>query len=198
MIRYLAANFPKVLDLPDNAGRTALHYAAATPKDAHNFYRILTNCGANAAVKDKSGCTAETYLKTKGKLPFKDLQELVRVSTFGGKGLALGEGFVGLTAADTSKPQSKTRDLKSSGEFNIVRLCTELLKRGPKEANFHYCILYKCIVISHFSPTTPRYLKNISTHCLKGTLFDVCTYFALWCLYPIAVQKLRLLTALTR
>ncbi len=50
--RYLATNFPKVLELSDHRGRTCLHYSALA-KDPSQCLRMLANAGADRDVKDK-------------------------------------------------------------------------------------------------------------------------------------------------
>ena len=50
--RYLSYNFPKVLSLVDQQGRTALHYAAVTEESGH-YYKLLVNAGADPSAKDK-------------------------------------------------------------------------------------------------------------------------------------------------
>lgn len=51
IVRYLGARFPETLNARDNNGKTPLHYAA-TIKDNGHYYNLLTNLGANAAIKD--------------------------------------------------------------------------------------------------------------------------------------------------
>ncbi|XP_066904241.1 uncharacterized protein [Halyomorpha halys] len=64
VLRYLAGRFPETMHAQDSAGRTPLHYAATLPDNGH-FYSLLITLGADKAILDKSGKTAEYYLKNK-------------------------------------------------------------------------------------------------------------------------------------
>ena len=60
-LRYLASNFPKVLDLVDGQSRSALHYAAVSKEDGNNYHNILSAAGANADLKDKVRVRTYSY-----------------------------------------------------------------------------------------------------------------------------------------
>ncbi|KAJ1527016.1 hypothetical protein ONE63_008560 [Megalurothrips usitatus] len=62
VVRYLAGRFPETLAVRDLRGRTPLHYAAVLADNGH-YYNLLLNLGANRALKDKSGRTADFYLQ---------------------------------------------------------------------------------------------------------------------------------------
>ncbi|KAK3913347.1 Putative ankyrin repeat protein, partial [Frankliniella fusca] len=62
VVRYLSGRFPETLSARDLRGRTALHYAAVLADNGH-YYNLLLNLGANRALKDKSGRTADFYLQ---------------------------------------------------------------------------------------------------------------------------------------
>ncbi|CAD6188138.1 unnamed protein product [Caenorhabditis auriculariae] len=58
MVEYLAANFSTRLDSLDQAGRTALHYAAV---QSNAIYDTLVDLGADRDIADQDGVTAEEY-----------------------------------------------------------------------------------------------------------------------------------------
>ncbi|XP_051860133.1 uncharacterized protein LOC117570110 isoform X1 [Drosophila albomicans] len=75
IVRYLASRFPETMEITDNDGRTALHYAA-TIKDNGHFYNVLSQLGANPKAVDKLGHTPEFYVdmdKSKDVLTYSEL-----------------------------------------------------------------------------------------------------------------------------
>ncbi|XP_075237605.1 uncharacterized protein LOC142333898 [Lycorma delicatula] len=72
VLRYLAARFPETLHARDHHGRTALHYAATLPDNAH-FYNVLLTLGADKDMPDVYSKTPEYYLKNPGELTHSQL-----------------------------------------------------------------------------------------------------------------------------
>ncbi|KAE8750583.1 hypothetical protein FOCC_FOCC002563 [Frankliniella occidentalis] len=72
VVRYLSGRFPETLSARDLRGRTALHYAAVLADNAH-YYNLLLNLGANRALKDKRGATADFYLQNPNTLTHRQL-----------------------------------------------------------------------------------------------------------------------------
>uniref|UniRef100_A0A1I8BXT1 ANK_REP_REGION domain-containing protein n=1 Tax=Meloidogyne hapla TaxID=6305 RepID=A0A1I8BXT1_MELHA len=60
IIRFLAANFPLVLNAPDYNKRTAMHYAAAA-RDGGHYLKILGKAGADPMAVDNEGRTPDYY-----------------------------------------------------------------------------------------------------------------------------------------
>uniref|UniRef100_A0A914CDY9 Uncharacterized protein n=1 Tax=Acrobeloides nanus TaxID=290746 RepID=A0A914CDY9_9BILA len=60
IIRYIAANFPAVLNAPDYNKRTPLHYAAAS-RDGGHYMKILAKAGADPMAVDNEGRTPDYY-----------------------------------------------------------------------------------------------------------------------------------------
>ncbi|VDN06231.1 unnamed protein product, partial [Thelazia callipaeda] len=60
IIRYIAINFPSVLNAPDYNKRTPMHYAAAT-RDGGHYLHILSKAGANPLATDNEEHTVDYY-----------------------------------------------------------------------------------------------------------------------------------------
>ncbi|GMT20603.1 hypothetical protein PFISCL1PPCAC_11900 [Pristionchus fissidentatus] len=60
ILRYIASNFPSVLNAPDYNKRTAMHYAAAA-RDGGHYLKILGKAGADPMGVDNEGRTPDYY-----------------------------------------------------------------------------------------------------------------------------------------
>ncbi|GMR43020.1 hypothetical protein PMAYCL1PPCAC_13215 [Pristionchus mayeri] len=60
ILRYIASNFPSVLNAPDYNKRTAMHYAAAA-RDGGHYLKILGKAGADPMAVDNEGRTPDYY-----------------------------------------------------------------------------------------------------------------------------------------
>ncbi|KAI6240921.1 Ankyrin repeat and Ankyrin repeat-containing domain-containing protein [Aphelenchoides fujianensis] len=60
IIRFIAAQFPSVLNAPDYNKRTAMHYAAAA-RDGGHYLKILGKAGADPMAVDNEGRTPDYY-----------------------------------------------------------------------------------------------------------------------------------------
>ncbi|CAB3403422.1 unnamed protein product [Caenorhabditis bovis] len=60
IVRFIAGNFPTVLNAPDYNKRTAMHYAAAA-RDGGHYLKILGKAGADAMAVDNEGRTPDYY-----------------------------------------------------------------------------------------------------------------------------------------
>ncbi|KAH7727798.1 Protein F34D10.6 b [Aphelenchoides avenae] len=60
IIRFIAAQFPSVLNAPDYNKRTAMHYAAAA-RDGGHYLKILAKAGADPMAVDNEGRTPDYY-----------------------------------------------------------------------------------------------------------------------------------------
>lgn len=68
ILEYLAIKHDDVLNVTDNMGRTALHYAAGR-RDGGHYYKLLTDAGATDDVKDLNGRTPTEIYEEPDLLP---------------------------------------------------------------------------------------------------------------------------------
>uniref|UniRef100_A0A0N4U7Y3 ANK_REP_REGION domain-containing protein n=1 Tax=Dracunculus medinensis TaxID=318479 RepID=A0A0N4U7Y3_DRAME len=60
IVRYIASNFPSVINSPDYNERTPMHYAAASCDGGH-YMKILSKAGGDIKATDKEGRTPDYY-----------------------------------------------------------------------------------------------------------------------------------------
>ncbi|KAK6741809.1 hypothetical protein RB195_009591 [Necator americanus] len=65
MVEFIAMDFPHAINLPDQAGRSAIHYAAAQP---NAIYDTLIDLGADPRLTDIEGYTAEAFRRSPDRL----------------------------------------------------------------------------------------------------------------------------------
>ncbi|XP_035701935.1 uncharacterized protein LOC110846646 isoform X2 [Folsomia candida] len=79
VVRYLIGNYQGT-DIPDNSGRTPLHYAATLP-DHGTMYKILIQSGADPNIKDINDNPPGVYLRRKDLLTREELMDPVNGSS---------------------------------------------------------------------------------------------------------------------
>ncbi|WKX99944.1 hypothetical protein Q1695_014649 [Nippostrongylus brasiliensis] len=65
MVELIVSEFPQAIDLTDQSGRTAIHYAAAQP---NAIYDTLIDLGADPNIADAEGFSAEAFRRSPDRL----------------------------------------------------------------------------------------------------------------------------------
>ncbi|CAJ0598821.1 unnamed protein product [Cylicocyclus nassatus] len=65
MVEFIATEFPQAINLPDQAGRAPIHYAAAQP---NAIYDTLIDLGADPRITDTEGYSAEAFRRSPDRL----------------------------------------------------------------------------------------------------------------------------------
>ncbi|XP_052120049.1 uncharacterized protein LOC113205649 isoform X5 [Frankliniella occidentalis] len=124
VVRYLSGRFPETLSARDLRGRTALHYAAVLADNAH-YYNLLLNLGANRALKDKRGATADFYLQNPNTLTHRQL-----LADIGEPESIADEMFS--DKVDNDKVSSR-RDVHAADTMALMDRCFRLLHEGVEQ-----------------------------------------------------------------
>ncbi|KAH8369903.1 hypothetical protein KR093_001416, partial [Drosophila rubida] len=148
IVRYLASRFPETMEITDNDGRTALHYAA-TIKDNGHFYNVLSQLGANPKAVDKLGHTPEFYVdmeKSKDVLTYTEL-----LSIFGAEEMEnqlLSDQGQAQPVSFQANPIFKTEQGKYLADTladPLIKALTEIANKRPKDP-----VAYLASYLQHF------------------------------------------------
>ncbi|XP_051860134.1 uncharacterized protein LOC117570110 isoform X2 [Drosophila albomicans] len=148
IVRYLASRFPETMEITDNDGRTALHYAA-TIKDNGHFYNVLSQLGANPKAVDKLGHTPEFYVdmdKSKDVLTYSEL-----LTIFGAEEMEnqlLSDQGQAQPVSFQANPIFKTEQGKYLADTladPLIKALTEIANKRPKDP-----VAYLANYLQHF------------------------------------------------
>ncbi|KAH8307053.1 hypothetical protein KR044_004237 [Drosophila immigrans] len=148
IVRYLASRFPETMEITDNDGRTALHYAA-TIKDNGHFYNVLSQLGSNPKAVDKLGHTPEFYVdmeKSKDVLTYTEL-----LSIFGAEEMEnqlLSDQGQAQPVSFQANPIFKTEQGKYLADTladPLIKALTEIANKRPKDP-----VAYLASYLQHF------------------------------------------------